>query len=179
MMKTMKQMLAIFLCVLLLGAMSIPVFADDSNVVSEVRLTVTAPKAGEAPAMTVVSAEPDKYTASVRYWLKQYASNSEFETFENGNTYGVVVDVTPVGACRFETVQKNESGFDESPTLVYLNGQLTRCVSAESDAKLARALNFELSEEDTEKTNTSFFGRILQAIRDFFAKIGAFFANLF
>lgn len=178
-MKAMKQILAFLLCVLLAGALGIPTFADDSNVISEVRLTVTAPKAGEAPDMTVVSAEPDKYTATVRYWLKQYSSSSEFETFENGNTYGVVVDVTPVGACRFETVQKNKSGFDESPTLVYLNGQLTRCVSAESDAKLARALNIELSEEDTENTDTSFFGRILQAIRDFFAKIGEFFANLF
>jgi len=178
-MKTMKQMLAFLLCVLLVGALSILAFADDSNVISEVRLTVTAPKVGEAPSMTVVSAEPDKYTATVRYWLKQYSSSSEFETFENGNTYGVVVDVKPAGGYRFETVQKNQSGFDESPTRVYLNGQLTRCVSAESDAKLARALNIELSAEDTGKTDTSFFGRILQAIRNFFAKIRDFFTKLF
>ena len=170
-MKAMKKLFACLLCVLLVGALGIPAFADDSNVISEVRLTVTAPKAGEAPGKTIVSAEPDKYTASVRYWLKQYSSSNEFETFESGNTYGVVVTVTPVGVYRFETAQKNKSDFDESPTLVYLNGELTHCVSTETDVKLSRALNFELSEEDTEKTNTSFFGRILQAIRDFFENL--------
>ena len=178
-MKAMKKMFAFLLCILLVGAMAVPAFADDSNVISEVRLTVTPPKAGETPDMTIVSAQPDKYTATVRYWLKQYSSSSEFETFEGGHTYGVVVNVTPVGVYRFETAQKNKSDFDESPTLVYLNGELTHCVSTETDVKLSRALNFELPEEDTEQTDTSFFGRILQAIRDFFAKIRDFFENLF
>ena len=178
-MKAMKKLFACLLCVLMVSALGIPAFADDSNVISEVRLTVTPPKAGEAPGKTIVSAEPDKYTATVRYWLKQYSSSNEFETFESGNTYGVVVTVTPVGVYRFETAQKNKSNFDESPTLVYLNGELTHCVSTETDVKLSRALNFELPEEDTEQTDTSFFGRILQAIRDFFAKIRDFFEKLF
>ena len=178
-MKAMKQALALLLCVLLAGALGLPVFAHDAQVISRVELTVTPPKAGETPDMTVDASQPDKYTATVRCWPKQYSSSSEFETFEGGHTYGVVVNVTPVGVYRFETTQKNKHDFDESPTLVYLNGELTHCVSAETDVKLGRAYNFELSEEAEEQTDTSFLGRILQAIRDFFAKIRAFFENLF
>ena len=178
-MKAMKQALALLLCVLLAGALGLPVFADDAQVISRVELTVTPPKAGETPDMTVDAAQPDKYTATVRYWLKQNSADSTFETFENGRTYGIVLTVTPAVGYRFETVQKNNHDFSESPTLVYLNGELMHCVSAETDVKLGRAYNFELSEEAEEQTDTSFFGRILQAIRDFFAKIRAFFENLF
>ena len=178
-MKAMKQTLAFLLCVLLLGAVSIPVFADDASVISKVQLTVTPPKAGEAPDVTIVSAEPDKYTASVRYWLKQLHGNDPVTVFESGYTYGLVFYVTPVNGYRFETVQKNQYDFDESPTLVYLNGELTHCVSAETDSKLGRAFDFAVAEEKPEEAQTSFFARILQSIRDFFAKIRDFFDQLF
>ena len=178
-MKAMKKMFAFLLCILLVGAMAVPAFADDSNVISEVRLTVTPPKVGEAPDQTIVSTEPDKYTVSIRYWLKKGYSNDPVTVFESGSGYGVVFWVTPVNGYRFETVQKNVYNFNESPTLVYVNGELAHCVSAETDVKLGRAIDFVPVEEATEEPDTSFFGRILQAIRDFFDRIRDFFVHLF
>lgn len=182
MMKAIKQTLAFLLCVLLVTALGIPAFADDAQVISEVQLTVTQPKVGEAPDGTIVSAEPDKYTATVRHWLKQpypYDSDNPVTAFESGCNYTVVFWVTPVNGYRFETVQKNQYNFEESPTRVYVNGKLAHCVSAETDGKLGRAFDFGQPEEEPGKTELSFFARILQSIRDFFAKIRDFFAHLF
>ena len=176
-MKPVKRILAVIFCALMVFAAAAPAFAEEGKTIGEVRLSVTEPKAGEAPDMNIVSAEPEKYTAKVRYWIKQLHGNDPVTVFEAGYEYGMVFEVTPVNGYRFEAVQKNEYNFDESPTVVYINDIKAGCVSAETDTKLGRSFNVTVEEEPVEETD--FFMKIINAIKDFFTGIIDFFRNLF
>ncbi len=175
-MKSAKIITAIILAFVFVSAAALPAFAEGDTIISEVRLTVTEPKAGAAPDVKVVSAEPEKYTATVRYWLKTGSSDNKVTVFEEGCEYALVVDINPASGFRFETPQKNGSN-EESPTVVYINNVKTRCVSWETETKLSRAYYVSVAEEAQEETN--FFTMIINAIRDFFAGIVSFFKNLF
>ncbi len=176
-MKPVKRILAVIFCALMVIAAAAPAFAEEDKTIGEVRLSVTEPKAGEAPDMNIISAEPEKYTAKVRYWIKQLHGNDPVTVFEAGYEYGLVFEVTPVNGYRFEAVQKNEYNFDESPTVVYINDIKAGCVSAETDTKLGRSFNVTVEEEPVEETD--FFMKIINAIKDFFTGIIDFFRNLF
>lgn len=172
----MKKLLSVMFCLLMLSMTAMPAFAGDDQTITEVKLSITEPAVGEAPDMTIESAEPGKYTATVRYWIKRLGGEP-VETFEDGVEYALVFYVTPASGYKFAAVEKNGSGFNESPTVVYINGQKTHCVSAETDARLARAYDVTTTAE-VEKP-VSFFQRIANAIRNFFTKISDFFKGLF
>ncbi len=177
-MKTIKTVLAILLSAVFMFAALTPAFADDSKIIKEVRLTVTEPKVGDAPATEIISAEPEKYTVSIRYWLHQNVNdNSTVTQFQEG-TYGVVFYVNAADGYKFDTVANNASDFPESAAVVYLNGEKTGCVSAETETRLARALNFEVKAE-AEEYSGNFFTNIINAIKAFFESIANFFRGLF
>ena len=173
----MKKALSVLFCLLMIVMTAMPAFAEDTQTITEVRLSVTEPAVGEAPDMTIDSAEPDKYTAKVRYWIKKMYADDPVEAFEAGYEYGLVFEVTPAAGYKFAAVEKNGSGFDESPAIVYLNGQQTRCVSAETNTKLGRAYDVTLTAD--EEKPVSFFRRVINAIKGFFTKIADFFGKLF
>lgn len=179
-MKFVKKTLALIFSGLFIFAMLIPAFADEDKTIKEVRLTVTEPKAGEAPDMNIVSAEPDKYTAKARYWIKKLYGNDNITQFEGGYEYGLVFEVTPVNGYKFEAVIKNKYGFDESPVIVYMNDQETHCVAAEKDTLLVRAYDVTLDgAEEPGTEEPGLFEKIINAIKNFFAGIINFFKNLF
>ena len=124
----MKKLLSVLFCLLMIGMTALPAFAEDTQTITEVRLSVTEPAVGEAPDMTIESAEPDKYTAKVRYWIKRLGGDS-VETFEDGVEYALVFDVTSAAGYKFAAVEKNSSGFDESPAVVYINDTVTKNVT--------------------------------------------------
>lgn len=174
----MKKALSVLFCLLMIAVTATPAFAGEKQTITEVRLYVTEPVVGEAPDKTIESAEPDKYTARVRYWIKKLYGNDPVEAFEDGFEYALVLDVVPAEGYKFADVQKNPHNFDESPTIVYVNDQKTHCVSAETDAKLGRAYDVTPTSVEPEKP-LNFFQRIIAAIKDFFAKVGDFFRKLF
>lgn len=174
----MKKLLSVLFCLLLIAMTAMAAFADDATVIHEVRLTVTEPAVGEAPDMTIESAEPDKYTATVRYWLKKLYSNDPVEVFEGGYEYGLVFEVTPAPGYKFAAVEKNQYNFNESPAVVYVNGEQTHCVASETNEQLVRAYDVTLAAAEPEMP-VSFFRRIINSIKGFFAKIAAFFKKLF
>ncbi len=174
----MKRILSVLFCLLMIVLTATPAFADETQVINEVRLTITEPAVGEAPDMTIESAEPDKYTATVRYWIKKLYSNDPVEVFEGGYEYGLVFEVTPAPGYKFTAVEKNQYNFNESPAVVYVNDEETRCVASETDEKLVRAFDVTLAAVEPEKP-VSFFRRAINAIKAFFAKIAAFFKKLF
>ena len=173
----MKKLLSVLFCLMMIGMTVLPAFADGQQTITEVRLSITQPAVCEAPDMTIESAEPDKYNAKVRYWIKQMHSDESVEAFEAGYEYTLVLDVTPVNGYKFADVKKNDSGFDESPAVVYVNSQLTRCVSAETNTKLGRAYDVTLTA--VEEKPVSLLRRVINTIKCFFAKIADFFKNLF
>lgn len=173
----MKKALSFLFCMLMIVMTAIPAFADEAKVINEVHLTITEPVVGEVPDKTIESAEPDKYTAKYRYWIKKLYADDPVDVFEGGFEYGLVFDVTPAAGYTFAAVEKNGHGFDESPTVVYVNGQKTHCVSAETNTKLGRAFDVTLTVE--EEKPVSFFQRFINSIRDFFKKIADFFKGLF
>ena len=173
----MKKILSLFFCLLMIGMTVLPAFAEGPQTITEVRLSVTQPVVGEAPDKTIESAEPDKYTATVRYWIKKMYADNPVEIFEAGYEYGLVFEVTPVNGYKFADVKKNDSGFDESPAVVYVNSQLTRCVSAETNTKLGRAYDVTLTA--VEEKPVSLFRRVINTIKGFFANVSGFFRKLF
>lgn len=173
----MKKTLSILFCLLMIAMTALPALAGEPQTITEVRLTVTEPKVGEAPDLTIESEQPDQYTATVRYWIKRMHADDPVEAFEAGYEYALVFDVEPAAGYRFAAVQKNGSGFDESPTVVYLNGQKTQCVSAETAKKLGRA--YIVTPAADEEKPVSFFRRAIRAIRDFFVRVINFFQKLF
>lgn len=174
----MKKILSILFSLLIIGMTAMPAFADDAQTITEVRLYITEPAVGEAPDRTIESAEPDKYTTSIRYWIKRMYPNELVEVFEEGYEYGLVFEVKPVAGYKFAAVEKNDSNFNESPTVVYLNGQKTHCCSTESDTLLARAYVVTPTSVEPEKP-VSFFRKVINAIKGFFTKIADFFRKLF
>ena len=180
-MRTIKKLLSVLLsAVLLFGVCSaaFPAFAEEDKIIKEVRLTVTEPKVGEAADKNIVSSEPEKYTATARYWIKRLYGNENVVNFESGFEYALVFDVTPASGFKFEPVQKNSYNFDESPTAVYINGVKAECVSAETDAKLGRSYVVTSAEQEDLNGETNFFAKIIKSIKDFFAGIINFFKNL-
>ena len=175
---TMKKILSVIFCLLMIAVTAVPAFADDATVINEVRLSITEPVVGEAPDKNIVSAEPDKYTATVRYWLKKQYPNDPVEVFEGGYAYGVVFEITPAPGYTFTAVEKNEYNFNESPAVVYMNGEKTHCVASETDTRLVRAYDVTLPAVEPEKP-VSFFQRIIHAVKDFLTKIADFFKKLF
>ncbi len=172
----MKKLFSLALALLLIGATALPAFADDT-VIKEVRLTVAEPAVGEAPDKTIVSEEPGKYTASVSYWLKRLYPGETVTTFEAGYDYGMVFEVTPAPGYTFEAVEKNKNDFNESPTVVYVNGQKTRCVAVETDKMLVRA--FDVTVENKPEDQLGFFARIINAIKTYFANLIFVLRHLF
>lgn len=154
----MKKLLSVLFCLMMIGMTVLPAFAEGQQTITEVRLSITQPAVCEAPDMIIESAEP-------------------VEAFEAGYEYTLVLDVTPVNGYKFADVKKNDSGFDESPAVVYVNSQLTRCVSAETNTKLGRAYDVTLTA--VEEKPVSLFRRVINTIKGFFAKIADFFKNLF
>ena len=175
-MKKTKRILAALLCLLMLGILAIPAFADEDKVIHEVRLTITQPVVGEAPDKVIVSTEPDKYTAEYRSWIKRLQSSDPVDTFESGWDYGLVFYVHPADGYRFEDTQYD--GYTKSSTIVYVNGEQARVTGSETNMRLYRAYSCYPIEQ-TETQELSFFEKIAQAFRDFFAKIREFFENLF
>ncbi len=175
-MKNMKRLLAAAFSAIFVFAMLIPAFAGGDQVLKEVRFTITEPQIGAAPDMVIVSAEPDKYTAKINYWLKQTVPDEKVEKFEAGYSYAVVFEVTPAEGYKFETPEKDSNGTAKSPTVVYLNGKETRAVIYEYENKLGRAYDWEIKENPVEETN--FFIKIINAVKAFFAGIINFFKNL-
>ncbi len=173
----MKKVLSLIFVILLLGSISLPAFAEDDHIIKEVRLTVADPVIGEAPAEIIVSDEPSKYTAKVRYWIKKLYGNETVTEFESGFEYGLVFEVTPAPGYTFEKAIKNQYDFSESQTVVYVNGQKTHCVAVETDTKLVRA--FDVTIENQPEEPLGFFEKILKAITDFFNNIRFFFEHLF
>lgn len=171
----MKRILSVLFCLLMISMTAMPAFAENAQIITEVQLSITEPTVGEAPDKTIESAEPEKYSAKVRYWIKRLGGDS-VETFEDGVEYALVFEVTPAAGYKFAAVEKNGSGFDESPAIVYLNGQQTRCVSAETNTKLGRAYDVTLTAD--EEKPVSFFRRVINAIKGFFTKIADFFGKL-
>ncbi|MBQ6267398.1 MAG: hypothetical protein IJK64_06460 [Clostridia bacterium] len=157
--------------------MIVPAFADEAKTIHEVRLTMTEPEIGAAPDTVIVSAEPEKYTATVRYWIKRAYPDEKVEAFEADVEYAMVFDVAAVNGYQFETPQKNDHDFKTSPTVVYLNGKQARSVSAETETKLGRSYIVLLTQEEPE--DAGFFAKIINAIKSFFAGILNFFRNLF
>ena len=174
----MKKTLSVLFCLLLIGLTAIPAFADEAQTINEVRLSVMEPVVGEAPDVTIESAEPDQYTATIRYWIKRMAADEPVTTFEEGWEYALVFEVRPAAGYKFAAVQKNESNFNESPTVVYLNGQKAHCVSTETDTMLARSYVVTPASPVQPKPD-SFFKRTINSIRAFFARIANFFRKLF
>ena len=174
----MKKILSVLFCLVMIAMTATPAFADDAKTITEVRLSVTEPVVGEAPDMTIESAEPEKYTATVRYWLKKLYSNDPVEVFEGGYEYGLVFEVKPAAGYQFAAVEKNQYNFNESPAIVYMNGEETHCVASETDTLLVRAYDVTLSATEPEKP-VSFFRRAINAIKAFFVKIADFFRKLF
>ena len=173
----MKKILSVFFILMLLGTMLLPAFAEEDHVIKEVYLTVTEPAIGEAPAEAIVSAESEKYTAKKQYWIKKLYSNETVTVFEGGYEYGLVFEVTPAPGYKFETAVKNQYNFNESPTVVYVNGQKTHCVASETDSKLVRAYDVML--ENPPEETLGFFAKIIKAVTDFFDGIRYFFEHLF
>ena len=173
----MKKTLSVLLCLLLLGMTAMPAFADGVQTISEVRLTITEPAVGEAPDLTIESAEPDKYTASVRYWIIRLGGKS-FDVFEDGVEYAMVFDVTPQEGYCFEPVEMNASHFNESSTVVYVNGREARCISAETVEGLGRSYVVTPTSAEPQKP-VSFFRRVTNAVKGFFVKVAEFFRKLF
>ncbi len=177
-MKFAKVFVSVILSAVFVFAAFAPAFAEDDKIISEVRLTVTEPKVGEAADKNIVSEEPEKYTAVTRYWIKRLYGNEPVETFESGIEYALVFYVTPADGYQFEAVQKNGYNFDESPTVVYVNGVKAECVSAETSLKLGRCYAVTPAEQEPEE-EANFFAGIINAIRSFFESILNFFKNLF
>lgn len=168
----MKKALSVLFCLLMIAATATPAFADDAKTITEVRLSVTEPVVGEAPDTTIESAEPDKYTATLRYWIKRMHGNDPVEAFEAGYEYAMVFYVTPAAGYSFDTVQNQESS-----TIVYVNDQKAERVSAESETQLGRA--YVVTPAANEEEPLNFFQRMIRAIRNFFTKIADFFKRLF
>lgn len=171
-----RKALALVLAALFAFAVMIPAFADENKVISEVRLTVTEPEPGAVPDSVMVSAEPDKYSVKINYWIKQTFPDYKNEEFEAGYTYTVVFEVTPASGFRFETPQKNSHDNNESPTVIYVNGEKARCVSWEEDNRLTRAYDWDVTEKPAGEL--SFFAKIINAVKNFFAGIINFFKSL-
>ena len=179
-MKAIRTTLSIILSLVFVFAALTPAFADDSKIIKEVRLTVTQPKVGEAPATEIVSAEPDKYTVQINYWLNRplYPDDYPVTEFKEGD-YGVVFNVIAADGYKFDTVANNDNNFPESATVVYVNGELAHVIASETETKLARAMNFDVKAESEEENSGSFFTNIINAIKAFFASIANFFKGLF
>lgn len=174
----MKKALSILFCLLMIAMTAMPAFADDAKVINEVRLSITEPVVGEAPDKNIVPAEPDKYTVKYLYWIKRLYANDPVEAFEAGYEYALVFAVYPADGYKFVSAEKNEYGFNVSPTVVYLNDQVTDCLASESDVHLERGYVVSFPEEEPQKP-VSFFQRMINAVKDFFAKIANFFKKLF
>ena len=168
----MKKALSVLFCLLMIAMTAMPAFADDAKTITEVRLSVTEPAVGEKPDKTIVSAEPEKYTADYRYWIKRMHADDPVDAFEADCEYALVFYVTPAEGYTFAAVNNQESA-----TVVYVNGQKALRVSAESETQLGRA--YIVTPAANEEKPVSFFQRILNAIKDFFARIAAFFKKLF
>lgn len=173
----MKKLLSVMFCLLMIAMTAMPAFADEAQVINEVRLSITEPAVGEAPDKNIVSAEPDKYTVKYLYWIKRLYSNDPVEVFEAGYEYALVFAVYPVDGYKFVTAEKNEHGYKVSPTVVYLNDQITDCLASESEVYLERGYVVSFPEEPQQ--SVSFFQRMINAIKDFFVKIADFFKKLF
>ncbi len=168
----MKKTLSVLFCLYMIVITAMPAFAADKQTISEVRLSVTEPVVGEAPDKTIESAEPDKYTATFRYWIKRMHADDPVETFEAGFEYALVFYVTPAEGCKFEEAKDGESS-----TIVYVNDQKAERVSAESDTQLGRA--YVVTPAAKEEKPLSFFQRVIRSIKDFFTNITDFFKKLF
>ena len=178
-MKKSKKVLAILLSTILFMSIAIPAFSDDAKVVKEVHLTMTEPVVNGSVPTDLTSAEPDKYTVEVNYWLNTFKSEEKVTVFEAGESYGVVYFVHAVNGYKFEEVGKiNGHDFNNSPTVVYINDKVAHCVGVESETRLYRANIYEISEAVPEKQD-GFFAKIWKSIKNFFKKIGDFFKNLF
>ncbi len=174
----MKKLFSVLFCLLMIAMTAMPAFADEAQVINEVHLTITEPVVGEAPDKNIVSAEPDKYTVQYGYWLKRLYSNDPVEVFEAGYEYALVFYLYPKNGYKFAPTQMDSHNIAYSTTVVYMNDQPTEYCIYESEAKLGRAYVVSLAAEEEEKP-VSFFQRIINAIKGFFAKIAAFFKKLF
>lgn len=179
-MKVITKAIALVLCAVFAFSLAIPVFADvDDKVIHEVRLTMDQPVVGSAPATGIASAEPEKYTVEILYWLEQTHPENNVTVFEAGKSYGVVFYVHAQNDYKFEEVGKiNGHDFNNSPSKVYVNGEETHCVGVESQSRLYRAIDYSFPEAAPEKQD-GFFAKIWKAIKNFFKKIGDFFKGLF
>ena len=173
----MKRILSVMFCLLIIGLTAMPAFADETKTINEVRLTVTEPVVGEAPDKNIVSAEPDQYTVEYGYWLKRMYPDDPVEVFEAGYEYALVFYMYPKSGYKFAATEKDAHGIAYSTTVVYMNDQPTEYCIYESETKLGRAYVVSLPIE--EEKPVSFFRRMINAIKDFFAKIAAFFKKLF
>ena len=176
-MKLAKRLLAVILSALFVFGAAAPAFAEDSNVIKEVRLTITEPETGAVPDTVFVSAEPDKYIAKIRYWLKRTYPDETVSRFEAGYEYAVVFEIEAASGYKFETPKITDYGNSESSTVVYVNGVNASCTAWETDTRLVRVYAVKLDEPQEEETN--FFVRIINAVVAFFAGIAEFFKNLF
>ena len=178
-MKVTKKIFAILFTAIFVFTLAIPAFSDDAKVVKEVHLTMTEPVLNGSVPTDLTSAEPDKYTVEVNYWLNTFKSEEKVTVFEAGERYGVVYYVHAINGYKFEEVGKiNGHDFNNSPTVVYINDEVAHCVGVESETRLYRANIYEISEAVPEKQD-GFFAKIWKSIKNFFKKIGDFFKGLF
>lgn len=95
--------------------------------VSEVRVTVTEPKAGDTPAsLSASSSEPDKYTAAIEYWYcytadgeTRLSSTSKFEAKQN---YFAMVRITPMSGYYIRFKNGQAAGSDAK---IFINNEET------------------------------------------------------
>ena len=174
---TMKRILSVLFCLLMIVLTATPAFADEAQVIHEVRLTITEPTVGAAPDKNIVPAEPDKYTVKYLYWIKRMYPDEPVEAFEAGNEYALVFDVYPADGYKFAATEKDANGTAHSATVVFLNDQQTEYCTYEYETKLGRAYVVSFAAEGEKPV--SLCRRILNAIKGFFARIAVFVKSLF
>lgn len=175
-MRVTNKILALLLAMLMISTTAIYAFAEEKQTINNVYLSVTEPAVGEAPDTNIVSSEPDKYTVKYCYWIQRLGGKS-FETFEAGVEYALVFEVYPVDGYKFAATQKDEYSTAYSATTVYVNGVQAEYCMYEYETKLGRA--FVVTPTEEEEKPVSFFQRIINSIKNFFAKISDFFKKLF
>ena len=173
----MKKILSVMFCLIILAMTAMPTFADEAQIINEVHLTITVPAIGEAPDKNIVPAEPDKYTVEYLYWIKRMYPDEKVNTFEAGYEYALVFNVKPVDGYKFAATEKDKNGTAYSATVVYLNDQKADYCTYEYENKLGRA--YVVSFDKEPEKPVSFFRRAINAIKNFFLKVAAFFKSLF
>ena len=84
---------------------------EANEVIGTATATVTVPEAGAHPSPYAISGDSDKYTVGIEWYLCDsqrdiVSSISTADTFESGNTYGILIRYTPNSGYQFDSNTK-------------------------------------------------------------------------